>query len=409
MSGARDPLHAALTQQPWTYTAVVLGLDHIHDVNGRPLGERRAPAEARRDVPLELVACPYRDERKGRLMNRSALEPTVRALPEVAADVAAVHVALPADLTGWPRMLAVVLDQLAAPARFLLDARRDDVKVPALLAAAHKLAAGYFGALRALLRDLAAELGPAAECSAAGFLSYVRERGSLIGASEVCAGTPRHIELLTRLFVGGAQELGAAADSARRASLVPGRLALAQLVASQVQLGIEWSVFDELVERELLVEAHARGQLRPRTAFLADRLAERVAELEARPCPGSRLRGAPDEAATAAEAEIVHQLLGYDDAALRLDPELRVRYAQRFADAIARYRRLIAEQERLEREVRGALGYPVELEVPLNPLLCPRPRSLEWLEAFSGHRLQRRAAPREHLVLRNHRRTVVFA
>ncbi len=186
MPDTPSALTAALTQGAWSFTGVIGGIDHVRDDYGRPLGERRAPAESRRDVSVELSPCPYHDERHGGMMNRPALEPTMRQFAAVLTEVAALHHALPPGPPSWPRMLAAVLDQFSAPARYLLTERRSDGPVPAALAAGHKLAAGYFGALMMMLRehaDAAAAPEPVAEAVA----QFVAEHRSPIRASKMKA------------------------------------------------------------------------------------------------------------------------------------------------------------------------------------------------------------------------------
>ena len=418
MPDDQTALQAALTGGPWALTGVIVGIDHLRDVNGRPLGERRAPAESRRDVPTELVACPYHDERHGRPMNRPALEPTMRQFAVVADQVAAFHAALPAGAPSWSRMLWAVLDQFSAPARYLLRAHRSDGPIPADLAAGHKLAAGYFGALMALLREQAAG-APIAEASAESFTEFVTARGALIGASEVCAGPPHNIRVLTRRFVHGGEGAAASPHAVDAA-----RVALAQGLAEQVGLGLAWAVFDEITERALLLEGAAPRPLVSKTAYLADRLQTRAAELLARPAPRLRQlsRLVPERAerlglalatpqidlAGASERALMHQLLGTGESAIVLDEEQRAPVANRLANLLCRYRLLVQEQWHLEQTLRRALGYPLDAGFTLPPLLCPRPRALEWLNVFTGHSL--RCSPGEHtaLELRNHRRAVPF-
>ncbi|MBK7536270.1 MAG: hypothetical protein IPI49_13045 [Myxococcales bacterium] len=431
MSDQPSALEDALAGRPWALTGVIVGIDHIRDVNGRPLGERRAPADSRRDVPIELVPCPYHDERHGRPMNRPALEPTMRQFAAVGAQVESFHASLPAAPPSWPRMLSVVLDQFSAPARYLLLERRSEGPIPAQLAAGHKLAAGYLGALMTLLRERAAGAELPA-LSVESFSELVAARGSLIGASEVCAGPPHHIRMLTRRLVHGgdrdqAPAPGAAAEQPTGPTAVPPlRLALAQLLAEQVQLGLAWAVFDEFTERALLLEGDAPRPLICKTAFLADRLQGRASELLARPAP--RTRGlasmVPERAFTgrlavtlstpqidlpsASELGVMQHLFSHGDSAISLDDDARARMASRLANLLCRYRLLVQTQWHLEQALRGALGYPLDAGLALGSLLCPRPRSLEWLEVLTGHRVQCTPGPRTELTLRNHRRAVAF-
>lgn len=418
MSSGQPALEAALHGAPWAFTGVIGGIDHVRDDNGRPLGERRAPADSRRDVSTELVPCPYHDERHGKLMNRPALEPTMRQFAAVGEQVAAFHSALPPGAPSWLRMLWAVLDQFSAPARYLLLRRQTEGPVPAALSAGHKLAAGYFGALLALLREQAA--GRALpEASEEAFAAFVAERGSLIGASEVCAGPPHNIRVLTRFFVQGG-------EARTSTTLEPMRLALARGLADQVRLGVAWAVFDELTERALLLDGNARRPLSCRTSYLADRLEARAAELLAKRAPasgqlaalvpsleaaaglGAALAEPERELATASELAVLSRVLELGDAAITLTVEQRPAIAHRLANLLGRYRLLVQTQWHLERGLRAALGYSAEAGFALTPILCPHSRSLEWLDVLTGHHLECSPGERTALTLRNHRRTVTF-
>ncbi len=405
MADQHRALESALGELPWSVSGVVAGIDHIRDDHGRPIGERRAPAESRRDLPIELVPCPYHDERKGRLMNRAALEPMMRQFAAVLAEVTAFYAALPPAPPSWPRMLTAVLDQLSAPARFLLEHRRSDGPVPSISSAGHKLAAGYYGTLRGLLRLHLAGIAAAPEVSAESFTAFVHQHGSLIGASEVCAGPIHHIHQLTQRFVHGAP-----AEPERRLAAPPTplrreRVELAVVLAEQVQLGVVWEVLDEHTERALLLAGAAPRPLKPRTAYLRDRLASRAVELLQRAAPRpAALASSPAAAAHPAlaavlaapdappaseqEVEQLRALLAFGDGAILLsEPELD-EHARLFAGVLRRHRLFVEAQWRLELRLRGALGYPAGAGFQLNPMLIPRPRTLEWFEVFTGHRLQ---------------------
>lgn len=425
MLEARSSLEAALGDRPWALTGVVLGIEHVHDVNGRPLGERRAPSEARRGVANELIPCPYHDERYGRPMNKSALEPTMRSFAAVLAEVSAFHAALSPAPPSWPRMLAAVLDQLVAPARYLLEQRSTEGPVPADLAAGHKLAAGYFGTLRRLLREDAAGPGAAPDPSPEGFATFVRERGALIGASEVCAGPAHNIHVLTRLFLDGVTAPGVRRGIAER-PVSAERIQLAQVLAAQVQLSVVYEVMDELTERRVLLEDDAPRALPTRTIYLSQRLADRAAELLAGATPRAHglvlhlpaLADDPELRAAAAaplaesvpveEVEPVMRLLESAEAAVVLSAPARQEYALRFATLLRRHRLFIQAQWRLEMLLRRALGYSTEVGFRLNATLCPRPRALEWFDVFTGHRLSWVAGEAPVLMARNHQREVTL-
>jgi hypothetical protein len=416
-----SPLRAAISGAPWALTGVLLGIDHIRDVNGRPLGERRAPAEARRDVVMELVACPYHDERHGRWMNRTALEPTMRYFSAVTAEVAGFYAALPAAPPSWARMLAAVLDQLSAPARYLVLEGRSEGPVPAELAAGHKLAAGYFGALTALLRHGASGIGVPLSPSPERFLEFVHQRGSLIGQVEACAGPVGNIATLTKVFLRGAGP-----SLAPPLTIDPNRVALAKVLAAQVRLGLVWEVLDEHTERRLLLDGPEPRRLASRTEYLADRLAGRAAELLARPAPSApslaahlpdgledaalteALRDLTAPVATPGQVSALRQVLDAGDSGVMLSPQERPWVAECLASLLYRYRLVVQAQWRFETVLRRVLGKAAEAGFALNSLLCPRPRALEWFEVLTGHSLQYAAGPAMEIAIRNHHREVPF-
>lgn len=424
MFATRGSLESALRGEPWALTGVLHGIDHVRDVNGRPLGERRAPADSRRDVPVEVVPCPYPDERQGLMMNKSALEPTMRSFAAVTAEVAGYHEALPVAQPSWTRMLGAVLDQLVAPARYLLEQRSESGPLPAELSAGHKLAAGYFGALRRLFREAIAGVAELPSPTTEQFAQFVQQRRSLIGASEVCAGPAYHMNILTQLFMEGRpaglrRPLAAAPVSAQR-------VRLAELLVQQVQLGIVYEVCDERFERALLLDGAAARPLPTRTSYLADRLAQRADELLAVPAPrreslaphlplggaDAALRAAVADIegtiASAEEAAAVLSVIEAGDAAVLLPAELRHEYARRLTALLRTHRLFVRAQWRLEQELRQVLGYRVEVGFALNSTLCPRPRALEWFDVLTGHTLQWSPSEHQPVTARNHRREVVL-
>jgi hypothetical protein len=417
---ARTSLESALADKPWALTGVLLTMADVHDVAGRPLGERRASADAKRGVPFELKACPYRDEREGRPMNASALAPTMRHFAAVADAVGALHAALPPGEPSWSRMLAAVMDRLAAPALHLLRLRSLEGPVPEDVSSGHKLAAGFFGALQQLLRSEIADPVSRRATNTDNFAAFVHARGSLIGASEVCAGAPGSIAKLTDVFVRGQAEPAGTADATR--------VTTATLLAAQITLGLVWQLLDETTEQHLLVEPMRDGWLAPKTRYLGERIQTRLDALAERPVAelGDLVDGLPGDAAeselarllargtegvaTDAERAVVHALLDTSDVAIELRPPgARDAICERLTVLLVRYRGFVAEQWRLEQKIRDALGYSPLVGMKTNALLFPTPRALEWLEIFTGHRLQCTPAADPELVLRNHHRVVTFA
>lgn len=111
---------------------------------------------------------------------------------------------------------------------------------------------------------------------------------------------------------------------------------------------------------------------------------------------------------TTGERAAVASVLAHGEAAIVLPEEQRPAIASRLANLLCRYRLLVQAQWHLEQTLRAGLGYPLDAGFTLTSLLCPRPRSLEWLEVFTGHNLQCTPGTNTELALRNHRRVVPF-
>lgn len=356
------------------------------------MGERRAPSAAKRGVPIELVRCPYEDERLGRPMNASALKQLTAQFGAVTKDVAAFHASLPADCTGWERMFRAVMDQLSRPAMLFLTSRDLQRPVPARAAAGHKLAAGYFGALQKLL--VAEARGQALPPSAETFLEFVHDHRSLIGASEVCAGQPHNLRRMTRTFVSGRGTPQGTVDAVR--------VRVATNLCAQVRLGLAWQMFDRRQEHWLLQTLVQPD--RARTDYLARRIAARHAELDAAPDPGDPRAVLPHAMADAVSAvlaeggrggadgahvDVVSAAMDRGYSAVEFADQRDARAAAGWAaDVITVYRAFVAAQCELEQDTRAALDYPTHAPVDLGPLLFPTPRSRRWVDIVTGHRLE---------------------
>jgi hypothetical protein len=403
-------LDAALTGEPWAVGAVVHSLGDVLDDEGRPVMERRAPSATKRGVPMQLRACPYADARNGIAMNVSALAQVTRHLDAVLADVARYRAGATAREPSWEEVLAAVIDQLAGPAVFLLRARSTRGPVPARLAVGHKLAAGFFGALRGLLRARA--LGDRRPVTADAFLDWVASSGALIGASEACAGPPNLIARATAVFV----RRGDAAPLAD-----PARCVVAERLRMQTQVGLAWEMLDLAAECALLVGTSFAEIARPRNDFFSQKIARRTAELEgveARSLAAGARAALPTDFSCACGPEAV--LDGSAHAVERLDEMIaraegavvvergddRRMLARRFADYLAQYAAFTSASYRLEIEIRRAIC--VDLPGPVKSAL-PHPRALEWFEAIAGCRVECSDALAPSMVLANHHRRVSLA
>jgi len=262
-------LEAALSNQPWSVSGLLFDAMATFDAEGRPLGERRAPSEAKRGVPLELVPCPYQDERQGTSMNLSALKQMKRFFGEVMDEIGAFHTLLGPGPRTWEEVLAVVVDQLAGPALYLLAGREASARVPTRIAVGHKLAAGYFGVMRRLITAQA--LGQGRPVTVPDLLEFIHQTRALIGEREVCGGPPKLIARASEVLLGGLPGALPCADRAR--------LKVATGLATQLCLGIAWEQFDQAAEVAFFQE-FPQAQLRPVTGFLERRVADRRGELE---------------------------------------------------------------------------------------------------------------------------------
>lgn len=413
MEGVEGSLHgelrAAREGGPWSFAGLVMGLVHVVDDQGRALHERRAPVEHRRQAPLELVPCPYADERRGGAMNSSALEQMNPLLGEVMKDITAFRNQLPRPPGSWEPMFLTVLDQLARPAAYLLACERPHEPIPALVAVSHKLAAGFYGALVRLLRAEARGVAP--QLSPEAFLAFVHQERALVGASEVCAGPPQMIERFTQLLLLGRDREGPGPD--------PTRLPVARALARQVATGILFGLADTRLERRLLPSMEG---LTTRSAFLERKLEARLAELQAAPPdpapmalfsfladhgdtlpPGIVAGTATPEPALVA---LVEELVARGEGALRIEEAGRRRQmVESLAGFVALRREVLAAQWRLEAGIRVALGV-ASSPMTESPMILPKAKTELLLEAVTGHRLLGGPAERPELCLRNHRRNV---
>lgn len=419
-------LDAAFSHRAWAVSGLLFDLVSSFDDEGRPLGERRAPSGAKRNVPIELVPCPYEDERHGMPMNQSALEQVKRHFSAALEHLERFHALsgpVPQGGPHWTDVLATVLDSLFSPARFLLGARSASVRVPAALAVSHKLAAGYFGVVRQLLVEEA--LGVPHPVTPEHLLEFVRQRRALIGDREVCAGPPKLIARATQVLVQGATADSPSSSFAPERPVAPSTpVWVARTLARQICLGIAWELYDRCAEAHWFRTFFDPGALEPKTAFLRGRLAQSKQELS------ERLTGASLEAAARAvprdfaEAKRTALLEAFrpgdgdesaDEARLRsrlsaleptpvsgflqLGPTVRAQLGAASARYLTAYGRLVAAQHTLESELRRALDLATEAPLRLGGWLLPTTHTLGWLQMALGYTLECTPGPLPELTL----------
>lgn len=411
----RSDLDNALDAKPWSFAGVVFGLEQIRDDEGRPLSERRAPSVVKDGVLIELRSCPYSDERLGQPMNMSALTQVKRHLEAVLEEVAQFRAMSPEGNPTWAEVFVAVIDQLAAPARYLLETRARRGPVPAQCAVGHKLAAGYFDVLRKLL--LREALGDRRPVSVKNLLTFVKEQRALIGASEVCAGPPNLIARVSEVLVNGMPTDAVA--------LPLERVSIARLLSLQVQVGIAWELFDLESERRFLFDEIGRAHLRPRNAFIERKLDERIDELSrGAGSIGVALPELPETLAPDAlkrletvlheprengsyvrTRDVIGQLLSYSDGAVELTlPSADAVVAASFARYLVTFREFVRVQCTIEQELRTRLGFAVDASIKLHPTVLPKPKGLDWYEVVLGHSLRSEPVPSAPWTLGNHHR-----
>lgn len=282
----------ALSGQAWSLSELVFDLDDCLDDEGRPVSERRAVMAVRAGVEMDMRMCPFDDERKGQWMNASALTQVSQHYNAAMSGLVSVRQAqIDRGDTGWLPVQAAVIDLLLQPAleRLALGSNAGSGRIPALAAVAHKLGAGFFGVMRQVCEKHAG--GRTLDCTAEAFLDFVARKKALIGASEVCAGSPQMIRRASdSLF-------NATVGAGMQPFVVPqARLEIARILALQVQLGTFWRLFDEVHWFQLCCSP-LKQDLLPFNQHLRQRL-----EFESNQCP--LVSPLPDAAALPALAEI---------------------------------------------------------------------------------------------------------
>lgn len=409
--GKLDAVEDALAGEPWAFTRLLQGIPDVLDTEGRPLGERRASPPAKVGVEIELRPCPYSDARRGQPMNLSALKQVMAHWDDVVGDIQTFHRQLPATLHGRFRFLALVADQLARPAAFLLEVGDPRARVPAARAVAHKLAAGFFGAANGQLPELS---GGSPRARTEQLLAEVFDRELLFGASEVCAGPLNLIERASVALV--------TSDAAGTEPSTP-RAERAVLLATQLRVGTFSTAEDEAFERELLSLVRD-GSLRPRNDYMRRAIERRSEELAARPLTPNRELTIPEDACPEILTElrsatsdpegfdrrcrdpIVEALAHPADAALEVTPAVRSRLIEETVRYLARRRATIRVQWRLEMALRATFRRRLEGALRPNALLLPSGGAGRWLDAALGHRIEMRVDPEPAVRLWNPKRSI---
>jgi len=384
----------ALGEGAWSVSAVVFDLNDMVDDEGRPISERRADAAVKVGVEMEMRQCPFAGIRQNQLMNVSALAQISHYFNPVLAEMAAFRRQVGGTNVTWDDILAGIVDQLSRPAIYLLQQRNERGPVPAQMAVGHKLAAGFFGVLRDLHEQLA--LGRKLPVTVDTFLELVDETGALVGASEVCAGSPQMIRRASTSLLEG--------DPENRVELGQSRIDIARCLALQVQLGIFWHLYD-CVHLWSLVRGEFRNHMTPYNDFLTRKLESAEGELDvlAPPLPncamlpealdaqlrhklGEALCDATDPQMLEEDMHTATLLLNEPGSAIRYDGEIGS-----FALRVARYlnaRRLIVDElSRVELELRGHLDFLSDTPIRLGLAVFPKPQALPWYELILGRHL----------------------
>ncbi len=388
--------------------------DDVVDDEGRPVNERRAPSRVKQGVPIELRRCPYRDERRGKPMNVSALAQITRYLPRTLSEIESFTSALDVDGYRWQALLPPLVHLLIGPVRHLLSSGAE--RVPAQLAVGHKLAAGFFGVVTGLITD---ELeGNRREVNVENLLAFTHERHLLLGASEVCAGPPPMIRQATQALLNGAAA-PFAPDSVSREQ----RLATA--IARQIVFGLSWECYDIATERSLLRDLSGPLEATPKNDYIRLRLQRRTQELSAADSPrGVLLPKLPSDAAYDAMSQQALRLLAKapaprlvsllldvlrcEDGAIVLPEASRQRFAERVAEHLEVHRTYLLASWGQERLARAELNLSPETPLKPNAVVLPKPRTEDWFEAVLGHRFRFGAQPDFGVVAQNHCRSIAL-
>lgn len=387
-------LDDALGDGAWSVSAVMSDLNDKLDDEGRPISERRADANVRADVEMEMRKCPFSGTRNDKWMNVSALGQVNRYFSIALEEFGALRNQVADDNASWDDIFAVVIDQLAGPAIFLLQQRAAQGLVPAKVAVGHKLAAGYFGVLRDLHERLA--LGADIPVTVDAFLKLVDETDALVGTTEVCAGSDKMILKASVALIER--------SAANHLKLDPSRIERARYLALQVKIGIFWHLYDQL-HLWSLIKGDYREYLKPTNTFVERKLVDAGSNL-ALNAPAkadsavlpealdsgvrSMLANALDDAADASvlqeDEQAAMALLNEPGSAIEFNGDY-TRFTHSVASYLHTYRQFEAVLSGLELKLRENLGFPSDIPIRLGPAVFPVAQALPWYELILGRRL----------------------
>ncbi|WP_224362056.1 hypothetical protein [Hyalangium versicolor] len=183
------------------------------DVEGRPLGEHRAPEAVKAGVPMELKQCPYSGSRykHAQPMNVSALKQMNRHWTETLSVIDFIRGQYQSR-TGRGTLSLLDMWQVCKLASFLpgyllfrAQAPIAEGQLPVSVAAAYKIIVGIAATVeRLVMQELVMNgYGEGPVMTPEDFFTLVEESGDLVGLEQVCAGPANLIqEALQVVMVG---------------------------------------------------------------------------------------------------------------------------------------------------------------------------------------------------------------
>jgi hypothetical protein len=183
------------------------------DVEGRPLGEHRAPEAIKAGVPMELKQCPYSGSRykHSQPMNVSALKQMNRHWTETLSVIDFIRGQYQARtgrgtlslLDMW--QVCKLVSFLPGYLRFRAQAPIPDGQLPVPVAAAYKIIVGIAATVeRLVLQELVMNgYGEGPVMTPEDFFTLVEESGDLVGLEQVCAGPANLIQEALQVVMAG--------------------------------------------------------------------------------------------------------------------------------------------------------------------------------------------------------------
>jgi hypothetical protein len=172
------------------------------DVEDRPLREGRTPGEFLRAGDIEYKACPYAGGRLGKPMNTSALRQTSAHWDEICDALAVLRSGYAAARTYAPDLMDLWrVSQLGSALPWWFLFRQGSV--PAYAAALAKATQGVgIWAQQQLVRTLTSTWQPP-ELTARSIAELAEASGTLVGVTEVCAGSDKMLARFFEVYVDG--------------------------------------------------------------------------------------------------------------------------------------------------------------------------------------------------------------